>query len=121
MKKILLALALMLPTIVFTACEKEEANSNNALVGTWMASYDGESIYYQFNADNSGYEWYAYQGETSEKYPFTWSTNGNVLTMVYHEDGDDDSFTLQYSINNDNLTLLEIENDDDPITLQRVK
>ncbi len=124
MKKILLILALMLPTIVFSACEKEEVNSgnetNNALVGTWVDYDDVESIYYQFNADHSGYEWYTYQGETSEKFPFTWSTKGNVLTIVYHEDGDDDTVTFQYSINNNQLTLSELGYPDDTIVFQRV-
>ncbi len=125
MKKLLLALALMLPMVVFTACEKDKENepgngSGNELVGTWAEDSDPEEIlYYQFNADHSGYEWYVvYEEETSDKYSFTWSANGNTLTIVYHEDGDDDAVSLQYSINNGQLTLT---NGYEYLTLRRVK
>ncbi len=111
MKKLLLALALMLPMVVFTACEKDKENepgtgSGNELVGTWVNDSDPMNLFYfQFNADHSGYEWEVYQGEPDEKYPFTWSADGNTLTMVYHDDGEDNLLTLQYSMNNDQLIV----------------
>ncbi len=125
MKKFVLALALMLPMVVFTACEKDKENepgngSGNELVGTWMASGENEFIYYQFNADHSGCDWWADQEETSYKYPFTWSTDGNTLTMVYHDDGYDYSYSIQYSISNDQL-ILTGEYEYKHLILQRVK
>ncbi len=116
MKKLLLALALMLPMVVFTACEKDKENepgNNNesGLVGTWIEDRY-QSFCMQFNADHSGCEWEVEDGEADYKWFFTWSTNGNTLTFVYHEDGD--VYNSQYSINNDQLIV-------DGYTYRRVK
>ncbi len=108
MKKILLALALMLPTIVFTACEKEEENNGDDLVGVWMEDDNGYINYQVFNADRTCESWTeSPDGEIWEEHdgePERWSVSGNRLTFI--DDNEDmGSYECTYSIENNLLTL----------------
>ncbi len=111
MKKLLLALALMLPMVVFTACEKEE----DKLIGTWVPS-SGDFVdfvaYVQFNEDHTGCFGYTFTLEDGVDYDsFTWSATENHLTIDWG--GDVEEYT--YSIDGNNLTLTYIE--DNEITI----
>ncbi len=90
MKKLLLALALMLPMVVFTACEKEEENSvsnEKELIGTWTDDIAFiEPQYFQFNADHTGCNWREYKNEVYESDDFTWATSKNILTITFEYD-----------------------------------
>ncbi len=115
MKKLLLALALMLPMVVFTACEKENDNepgNNNeiGLVGTWAGtSESGVTTYLQFNADHTGSKWIEYQEEIYYPSSCTWSTNKNILTIVFREDGEIEEQSVRYSVDRDKLTFFDEE------------
>ncbi len=102
--KFLFMLFLALP-LLFTFCGKDEIHE---LVGTWEYSGSSEgmaiSISITFNSDNTGersFTW-TFEGETeTESDNFTWSTDGNTLTIT--EKGE--TFSLKYNISGNKLTI----------------
>ncbi len=108
MKKILLILALMLPMVVFTACEKE----GDDLIGTWVNNGSSEYIaYVQFNEDHTGCFGYT-DGDVNS---FTWSTSGNHLTIDFGNDPGE----FIYSISGDCLTLSCDDCEEDEFVFKR--
>ena len=76
----------------FTAANEEAAEAivnvdNSALIGKWVDKASDWEDTYIFNADGTG----AYI--SGPEYPFTYSVDGNTLTVVYEED-DTESFTV---------------------------
>ena len=113
MKKILLLMAIILP-FVLTSCgdDKDEPKQNleQELIGSWVGDeytvVDGKvvvthphSAYRLFNADHTGKYWTVIDGVKSPDYNYTWSLNGNVLS-IYSESG---LMTWEISIKNDVL------------------
>ncbi len=121
MKKILLALALMLPMVVFTACEKDKENepgngSGNELVGTWL-TVDGQ-MSLRFNSDYTGVNEYL-SDDYNRTFTFTWSVSDNRITMTNQYS---QTVSYLYTIEGDLLTMIEDDNvDDDTVVLRRVK
>jgi len=68
------------------------SNSNAALVGTWIGSYDGATFTITFSADGRFVETYSYQAE-DETYSGTYTYDGLMLTLRY-DDGDVDRYPI---------------------------
>ena len=119
MKKIVsLLLVLLLCCFALTACgdsgstknggsdktassEKEDAASDNPLVGTWK--YDGSSLNYTyvFKADGTG----TYFGED-----FTYTVDGNKLSIL--REGNTAPFETEFSIEGNKLIIKDSFGDD---------
>ena len=85
MKKILLLMAIILP-FVLTSCgdDKDEPKQNleQELIGSWTFA-EGSDIYtILFNSNHTGKSQRMVDGHLVQDTPFTWSLNGNVLTVV---------------------------------------
>lgn len=114
MKKIsALGLAFMMITVMMiTSCDKKEDETVDPIVGTWeiTETIEGFSmvITITFNADKTGFSKseYGYEGEMeTESESFTYSTNGNKLTVTV----DGDASVVTYSIIGNELTVIDEE------------
>lgn len=95
---------------VSCSSDDDSASDSNALLGTWetTASEEGFEIEVDvtFKANNTGSSNVSttFEGETfSESDSFTWSTNGNKLSIV--SGGETDVVT--YSISGNKLTITD--------------
>jgi hypothetical protein len=106
-------------TISLVSCSSDDdtnATQNTDLVGVWQRSdagetnEDGETHDYKFyiDADYSGYRTYgiSYADGTaiSGVSFFTWSTNGNMITVDF--EGIDADFTSTYTLTSEGQLLL---------------
>ncbi|MBQ2163216.1 MAG: lipocalin family protein [Muribaculaceae bacterium] len=117
MKKILLLMAIILP-FVLTSCSKdkdEPQTLEQQLIGSWVGDVydivDGKVVvthphsgYILFNADHTGKSWRFIDGVMSPDYNFTWSLNGNILTMTYSASSSE-ALTYEISIKDDILHI----------------
>ena len=114
-------LLIMVLTVSLTvACnndDDEKSGGNSSLIGSWEITESFEGIDYNitatFNENLSGtiVSVISLEGETqTETENFTWSTDGNKLTLII--DGDTEVNT--YSISGDKLTLTS---DDGTVTV----
>jgi len=95
---------------VSVSCSDDDDSMGNELVGTWELSESEEGVAITIEATfNSNYKGtlastftFAGQSETDNS-NFTWSTEGNILTMVM--DGETDIST--YSISGNKLTITD--------------
>lgn len=108
MKKIGIILLLTMVTLV--SCSKDDdENVVNPLIGTWENSltYDGVIFknVYTFNANNTGVLSIivSFQGEDPETYTenFNWSINNNNLTLLIGGEME----VVNYSISGNKLTI----------------
>lgn len=121
MKKIKNALMILFLVMAVASCsDDDDSGFDNDLVGTWelTESEDGIefSILAKFNSNETGVisTSFTFGGETSpdESFDFTWSTDGNKLTMVI--EGDTEVST--YSISGNRLTITDDEGDSTVLT-----
>lgn len=111
MKNIKYFFIMVFSVMLFVSCSKDDSSSApgiNDLVGTWETTNTQEGIEYiitvTFNSNKSGTTVMVstFQGNTkTETDNFTWSTNGNKLTII--SSGDSDVST--YSISGNKLTV----------------
>lgn len=117
MKKITYLIVLSLALMLTGSCSSDDdAGSDvndSALVGSWGAteSEDGATLHVTvtFNANQSGRSVIVttFGGETeTETENFSWSTNGNKLTVESSSEGTE---VLTYSISGNRLTLTDSE------------
>lgn len=106
---------------VSVSCSDDDDSMGNELVGTWelTESDDGISISIEatFNSNNKGTiaSTFTFGGASeTDNSNFTWSTDGNKLTMVM----DGDTEVLTYSISNNKLTITDSDNDSTVLTRQ---
>ena len=118
MKKFKYLLIMVLAVTVFVSCSTDD--DVNALVGTWGYTEMDEDLEIKvtatFNANLSGEIDVVVafnSGSETENSSFTWSTDGNKLTMVI----DGDTETSTYSISGDKLTITD--DDGETIVLTR--
>ena len=122
MKKIKYLLILVVAVMVSVSCSTDEGDDGvNALVGTWGYTEfdDGDeiSITVTFKANYTGTFVVVVTfdgGSDIENVAFTWSTDGNKLTMV----GNGETDTSTYSISGDKLTI-KFDDDDEPTVFTR--
>lgn len=81
------------------AATAAEAAARKALVGTWLQRDSDWEDTYIFNADGSGIL------ISGPEYPFTYSVNGDILTLDY---GDDDEEEFTISVDGDLLTMINM-------------
>ena len=81
-----------------TTADATEAAARNALVGTWLERDSDWHNTYIFNADGSG------MLTSGFEYPFTYTVEGDVLTIKYDDDYEDE-FTI--SIDGNLMTLVD--------------
>ena len=120
MKKFKYLIIMVLAVTVFVSCSTDDDNVN-ALVGTWEFTEIDEDLEINvtatFNENLSG-EIYAVVvfngGSETENSSFTWSTDGNKLTMVI----DGDTETSTYSISGDKLTITDDDGETTVLTRQ---
>jgi hypothetical protein len=81
MKKLLVLLVAGLTlSFVFTSCEKEELFDETLLIGRWVSG----TVYFRYMEDYSGYTWDPSDDvEESEAQPFTWTLNKSELTQIH--------------------------------------
>lgn len=80
------------------AADAASAEARKALVGAWLQrDSDWEDTYF-FNADGTGLL------ISGPEYPFTYTVKGDVLTLTYDED-DEEEFTI--SVDGDLLTMID--------------
>ena len=82
-----------------TTADATEAAARNALVGTWLERDSDWHNTYIFNADGSG------MLTSGFEYPFTYTVDGDILTMKYDDDYEDE-FTI--SIDGNLMTLVDM-------------
>jgi len=120
MKKFKYLLIMFIALAVTVSCSDDDNDSDkNDLVGTWAVTESADGLDYEitvvFNANLSGslVVSITFDGETAtENSNFTYSTDGNKLTMVM--DGETNVST--YSISGNELTITE---DGDSIVFTR--
>ena len=81
------------------AQQQASAEASKALIGTWLQRDSDWEDTYIFNADGTGTLISGYE------YPFTYSVSGNILTLTYDAD-DEEEFT--FSVDGNLLTLIDI-------------
>ena len=121
MKKIKYLLIMVLAITVSVSCSNNDSDDDvNALVGTWGFTEfdDGDevSLTATFKANFTGTIVVVVTfdgGSESENSSFTWSTEGNKLTI----EGDGETDTSTYSISGDKLTITD--EDGEKIVLTR--
>lgn len=108
MKKVKFLLIFIMIAMVSVSCKKDDDDDVNPIVGTWefTETLDGETISLEvtFKENLSGIllTEVIYDGQTfPESDNFTWSTNGNKLTIVMNGETD----TSTYSISGNKLTI----------------
>ncbi len=110
MKKIKYLFIMFVAVMVSVSCSNDDGDDGvNALVGTWGFTEFDEveeiSVTFTFKANYTGttVAVYTFDGESETEWDesFTWSTNGNKLTLII--DGETDIST--YSISGDTLTI----------------
>lgn len=117
MKQLKFLLVLVFATILSVSCNNDDDSNSDAtdsaLIGSWEYSevFDGEEFLavVTFNANNSGttYTEYTFEGETeSETDNFTWSTNGNKLSISDSEGTE----VVIYSITGNKLSITDDTN-----------
>ncbi len=92
--KVLLVVAVLVPTLLLTACGKKE----KGLVGKWSTDFAGYTYTYTFNEDGTGT--YDAAGTLMK---FTYKTDGDKISILY--DGNTVSFDTTYSIDGDTLNV----------------
>ncbi len=114
MKKVKFLLIFIMIAVVSFSCKKDDDDDVNPIVGTWeiTETLDGDTISLEvtFKDDLSGtlLTEVIYDGQTfSESDNFTWSTNGNKLTIVMY--GETDIST--YAISGNKLTITDDNGD----------
>ena len=114
MKTFKYLLIMLLTVSLSVACndDDEKDGGNNSLIGSWELSETIEGIEFNitatFNKNLSGtiVSVFTFEGETeTETENFTWSTDGNKLTLVIS--GETEVST--YSISGDKLTITDSE------------
>mgnify|MGYP000324299151 CR=1 FL=1 len=110
--KYLLIMVLTVSLSVACSDDDEKDGGNSSLIGSWEVSESIEGIEFNitatFNKNLSGtiVSVFTFEGETeTETENFTWSTDGNKLTLVIS--GDTEVST--YSISGDKLTITDSE------------
>lgn len=110
MKKVKFLLIFIMIAMVSISCKKDDDDDINPIVGTWEVTetLDGDTISLEitFKENLSGIllTEVIYNGQTfSESDNFTWSTNGNKLTIVMNGETD----TSTYSISGNKLTITD--------------
>ena len=110
MKKIKYLLIMVVAMMVSVSCNTDDGDDVNALVGTWGFTEfdDGDeiSLTATFKANFTGTIVVVVTfdgGSESENSSFTWTTEGNKLTMTI--DGDTEIST--YSISGNKLTITD--------------
>ncbi|MBR5118757.1 MAG: lipocalin family protein [Muribaculaceae bacterium] len=112
MKKILLLMALILPFLL-TSCgddkEKDEPQTlEQQLIGDWK-KVDGTNneneAHYIFNSNHTGRYKYLTNGTTVRDYDYTWSLEGNLLTMTNNYNGNTSTQKCEITIENDILIM----------------
>lgn len=81
------------------AADAAAAAARKALVGTWLQRDSDWEDTYIFHADGTG------MLISGPEYPFTYTVRGDVLTLIYDED-DEEEFTI--SIDGDLLTMIDM-------------
>lgn len=81
------------------AASAAEAAARKALVGTWLQRDSDWEDTYIFKEDGTG------MLISGPEYPFTYSINGDILTLIYDVD-DEEEFT--FSVDGDLLTLIDM-------------
>jgi len=84
------------------AAAAAEAAARKALVGTWLQRDSDWEDTYIFHEDGTG------KLISGPEYPFTYSVNGDKLTLNYGE-GDEEEFTI--SVDGDLLTMFDMWNE----------
>ena len=92
MKRILLAMILILPLILGGCVSDEQADESELpLVGSWVAVIsDYETFYLDLKKDGTGKFTGVYDGEVEDVLRLTWSTSGTSLHIKY-ENGNSDT------------------------------
>ena len=122
MKKFKYLLIMLVALTVSVSCSDDDDDmGNNELVGTWelTESEDGIAISIEatFKADFKGTiaSTFTFGGASeTDNSNFTWSTDGNKLTMVM----DGDTEVLTYSVSGNKLTITDSDNDSTVLTRQ---
>ena len=101
-----MALMAIMFSFSFASCDDDDDvdnyGNNELLIGEWQQTwskgyeiFNGEKeefdeaqtdMFVTFKADGTGFD-----SETGEKFPFVWKLNGNVLTITYTDEGEEDS------------------------------
>jgi len=81
------------------AATAEEAAARKALVGAWLQRDSDWEDTYIFNADGTG------KLISGPEYPFTYSVNGDTLTITY---GPDDVEEFSFTVDGDLLTMIDM-------------
>jgi len=113
-KTLLRSIILILFTLLLVNCSKDDKNDINSahpLVGSWRF-IDLDTDYkltetLKFNSNKSGSieEIEEYNGEIfNDKTYFTWSTDVDVLTVIF-DDGEIDTVDIYYSIEGNKLSF----------------
>ncbi len=125
MKHIKYVLVLVFATMLAVSCNSDDDSNSDvndpALLGTWglTETFEGEELVLRvtFNANKTGISVYQYtfEGETeTETDNFTWSTNGNKLSIS----SSGDTEVLTYSIVGNKLTITDSSNEVSVFTKQ---
>lgn len=85
------------------AQQQAAAEAAKALVGTWLQRDSDWEDTYIFNADGTG------KLISGPEYPFTYSVNGDTLTLDY---GDDDTEEFTFHLDGALLTLIDLWGDE---------
>lgn len=100
MKKLKFVAMLLTALLVgagFTACSNDEEEDNNpAFVGTWCAGENDNAPDYEeyvaYYANGTGKQWVSENGETSHEKTFTWTAEGNKITICFDNGNADEIY-----------------------------
>ena len=109
MKKLFLIVAAMFAVVSFSACSDDDDNKDASIVGTWQITYyEGWATF----SDGTRDDWsdaYPLTSEGNYYWTYTFNENGTCVQTDYSDNKNDDSSPMHftYSVNGNTLTMTE--------------
>lgn len=108
-KKLFLIVAAMFAVVSFSACSDDDDNKDASIVGTWQITYyEGWATF----SDGTRDDWsdaYPLTSEGNYYWTYTFNENGTCVQTDYSDNKNDDSSPMHftYSVNGNTLTMTE--------------
>lgn len=106
LKFIAMLLAALFVSATFVGCSDDDNEDNIALVGTWSSGDESDFVeYLAYYADGTGKAWSVEDGEEKDANSFTWTANGNKVTLTSSYMGETITQTVYWKVEGGKLLI----------------